>query len=541
MMLLCESLYMKFTAEKMLKRAFLSTITMFFAANICCQMCFAQMAHKDSLTSADNLIKEAVSQKKVNKTNWYPAYHLAPEAYSMGHPNAFVEFNNEYKLFYMQKLPDALGGKAVWSQVTGTNLVNWKHTKTALAPSENYDKDGVFAGSAIVEDGLLHLMFTGLSQNVQNDKTVNQETQNLAISKDGLNFGKSANNPVIKMAPHFSYLEFSSKIFRDPYVWKKEDRYYALVGALYEKTQDGAVLLFKSKDLRNWVCINITALGQKQEMGQIWEIPSLVHIGNDDVLSISIQGIKPQEKMFLNKLQSGAFLGKLDYNTGKFSQRGAFRLYDYGFDFYAPQFVKTKDGRDVFIAWLGMDGTPLPEHSEGWSSMMTLPRELNLINGKLFTPPAKEVEVLRSEKTVISPQSINGEKEFLNVKGNVYEIDADFDLAQAKTLFLKLRTSTTQETVLSYDKTTQTLKLNRDKSGKDLNGEREVKLPLNNNVLKLRIFVDKSSIEVFANDGQVVMSSRIYPDKNSIGVKLVSDGPTALNKFDFYKLKTLNY
>lgn len=535
-----ESLYMNNTVEKTLKRVLFTVLAMTFAANTGCLSSFAQVTHKEALTSADNQVKEAVTQKKINKTNWYPSFHLAPEAFAMGHPNAFVEFNDTYKLFYMHKLPQGQSEKAVWSQAYSTDLVNWKPLKTAVSPSETYDKDGVFAGSAIVDEGLLYLMYTGLSKSVLNGKTEQHETQNLSMSKDGVNFGKSANNPVIRTAPHFSYLEFASDSFRDPFVWKKEDRFYALVGAQYEKTKDGAVLLFKSKDLRNWVCINVTALGQKQEMGNIWEVPSLIHIDNDDVLSISIQGIKPHGKMFLNKNQSGAFVGKLDYDSGKFTQKGAFMLYDYGFDFYAPQFVKTKDGRNIFIARLGMEGTQLPEKADGWASMMTLPRELKLVNGKLFTPPVKEIDALRCEKIQIAPQKVSGEKEFPNVKGDVYELDADFDLTEANKLTLKLRTFSSQETVLSYDKTSQILKLNRDRSGKDLTGEREVKVPLNNNILKLRIFVDKSSIEVFANDGQAVLSSRIYPDKNALGIKLVSDGHTKLNKFDFYKLKTIH-
>ena len=83
------------------------------------------------------------------------------------------------------------------------------------------------------------------------------QTQNLAMSKDGINFGKSANNPVIKMAPHYSNYVFSSENFRDPFVWKQDNSYFALVGTQYEKTKDGAVLLFKSKDLRNLSLIHI--------------------------------------------------------------------------------------------------------------------------------------------------------------------------------------------------------------------------------------------------------------------------------------------
>lgn len=500
------------------------------------------LEHKDVLKLADETVKpvsETLLNAKLNKSAWYPSFHLASSGHSMNQPNALTAFNGTYHLFYQHDIKTKDGNKTVWGHATSPDFIHWKHLKNAIAPSESYDKDGVFSGSAIADDGLLYLLYTGYAENKQNEKTIKHETQNLAMSKDGINFGKSANNSVIKMAPHYSYLEFSSEKFRDPHVWKLEDRFYALVGTQYEKTKDGAVLLFKSKDLRNWVCINVTALGQKGEMGDMWESPSLIHITGNDVLSLSTQGIKPHEKMYLNKYQSGAFVGKLDYDTGRFSQKGAFMLYDYGFDFYAPQFITTPDSRHVFVAWMGMDGTEMPEQIENWSGMMTIPRELKVVNGKIKTYPIKELEILRTDKISLSNQILNGEKEFSNIKGEVYELDTCVDLTNAKSFAIKLRTSSVHETVLSYDKDTKILKLNRDKSGKSLKGEREVSLPVSNNKLKLRIFVDRSSIEVFADDGAAAMSARIYPDKNSTGIKFISNGESRIEKLDFYRLKSI--
>lgn len=500
------------------------------------------VGHKQALENADNAAKKLamlfVAEKEA-KYSWYPSYHLASLGYSIQTPSAIANFNGSYHLFYRNSVKTQEGDKIVWAHSYSPDFVHWKNMKSALAPSEEYDKDGVLSGSAIVDDGLLYLLYTGVSQNKKDEKIETHETQNLAMSKDGINFGKSANNPVIKMAPHYSYLEFSSEHFRNPYVWKLEDRYYAIVGTQYTKTKDGAVLLFKSKDLRNWVCINVTALGQKGEMGDVWEYPALVHIKGHDLLSISTKGIKPHGKMYLNKYQSGAFVGKLDYNTGKFSQNGAFRLFDYGFDFYAPQFITLPDGRHIYIGSLSMDGTQFPESAENWSGIMSLPRELRIVDGKFVSVPIKELETIRQEKVSIPAQEISAEKEFSNIKGDVYELIVCADLTNAKSFSVKLRTSASQETVLSYDKDTKVLKLNRDKSGAALSGEREVQLPLHNNKLKLQIFVDNSSVEIFANDGSVVMSSRIYPDKNSVGVKFVSDGTTKLEQLDFYKLKSI--
>lgn len=498
----------------------------------------AKPTHADIIKQAVNSISSA--SKEISKSSYYPSYHLAAPAYWMNDPNGLVYFKGEYHLFYQHNPYSPKWGKIHWGHAVSSDMIHWKHKPVALAPSENYDKDGIWSGSAIVEDDTLYLLYTGHTENKVNEKTVIHQTQNLAMSKDGINFGKSANNPVIKMAPHYSYLEFSSKDFRDPYVWKQSDRYYALVGTQYEKTKDGAVLLFKSKDLRNWVFINITAIGSKGEMGHMWECPNLIHIGSDDVLMISPQGIKPHGKMFLNKYQSGWFVGKLDYDTGKFKQKGAFGLFDHGFDFYAPQVIKTPDGRNIIIGWLDMWDTKMPEQANNWAGMMSIPREMKIVNGKVVTTPVSELKTLRGEKISYAEQTVNGERAFNNVKGDIYEIETQVDLTKAQNFSIKLRTSSSQETVLSYDKNTKVLKLNRDKSGHELTGEREVTLPLTENLLKLQIFVDKSSVEVFANNGQAVLSSRIYPDKNSIGIKFTSTGEAKIKYLDFYKLKSIH-
>ena len=507
-----------------------------------CNCSYADVvSHKEALKKSQTVINEV--SKSVKESRFYPAYHSASSGYLMGKPSGLTYFNGEYHLFF-QHNPYSLKAEE-WniSHYVSSDLINWVNKPIALAPSEIYDKDGVLAGSTIVEDGLLYLLYTGNVVNKNEDKTEQHQTQNLAMSKDGINFGKSANNSVIQMAPHYMGLNFSSANFRNPYVWKQSDRYYALIGTQYEKTKDGAVLLFKSKDLRNWVFINVVALGAKGEMGYMWESPSLLNINGEDVLVICPQGIKPHGKMFLNKYQAGWFIGKLDYDTGKYKQKGAFGLFDYGFDFYAPVITKTQDGKYVLIAQMDMPDKTTEPQSENWAGIMTVPREIILKNGKIVTVPYSALSDLRENGIIHKAQKISDEKSFNSINGDIFELDLEADLTHAKSLVIKLRASSENETVLSYEKDSQILKLNRDKSSDvsyNIKGEREVKLQTDDNLLKLRIFVDKSSVEVFANDGQAVLSSRIYPDKHSTDIKFASDGETVLNYLNFYKLKSVH-
>ena len=489
------------------------------------------LQHKNALKYANE--KLAASVKNMPEKYWYPVYHAAPPANWMSSPSGFSYFNKEYHLFYQHNPFAPQYGKMYWGHMSSSDMINWKNLPVALAPTDNYDKNGVLSGTSIVKDGLLYLLYSG-SHNMNGNKS---QMVNLAMSKDGLNFVKSANNPVVLKPPAIRGLKISNEHFRDPFVWKHGDTFYSLIGTQNIPTKDGMVLIYKSSDLTNWKFNGITALGNKSEIGYMWESPALVRVDNMDVLAISPQGIKPNGKNFLNKHQSGWFVGNLDYNTGKFKQVGAFGVFDKGFDFYAPQFIKTEDGRVVMIGWLGMADSAIPEKAEGWSGMMSIPRELKIINKKVYTLPVEEMKKLRAQTICLKDKIIESEKSFLQINGDSYELDIVADMSEAKSLGIELRASDTQKTILSYDKEKGALVLNRDKSGKDLTGEREAPLKLSNNLLKLRIFVDKSSVEVFANDGEIVMSSRIYPDRKSTGIKFIANGKVKLQSLNFYKLK----
>ena len=184
---------------------------LFFCVLFLCPMANA-LTHKDKINIVDKTIKDSTNNFN-NKNAWYPSFHLAAQGVFMENPTAIALFNGVYHLFYKQNIKTSKENDFVWGHVSGPDLIHWKVQKTALVSSEPYDEQGILSGSAIADDGLLYLIYTGYSEKKQDQKTERHETQNLAMSKDGINFGKSANNPVIKMAPHYSYLEFSSEKF----------------------------------------------------------------------------------------------------------------------------------------------------------------------------------------------------------------------------------------------------------------------------------------------------------------------------------------
>ena len=163
-----------------------------------------------------------------------------------------------------------------------------------------------------------------------------------------------------------------------------------------------------------------------------------------------------------------------------------------------------------------------------------IPRILTIKNNMIYSIPAPELKILRKEH-IHYEQEIQEETSFTKVYGDCYELNTCIDFKNAKNFMLKLRVSETEETVLTYDKVLKIFKLNRNKSGKALSGEREVNIDLIDNKLELQIFSDKSSLEIFLNKGQRVISTRIYPTENAQKIIFSADNVVNLN-IDFYKL-----
>ena len=253
------------------------------------------------------------------------------------------------------------------------------------------------------------------------------------------------------------------------------------------------------------------------------------------MLILSPMNIKAEGKKFLNLQQSGCMLGEMNYDTGIFTH-GEFEMLDAGFDFYAPQILQAPDGRCILIAWLDMWGTPMPEQADGWSGQMTVPRELHIRDGKIVSTPVKELELLRGAKISYENLTLGKATKLDGIRGEVGELLTTIDLTRSKNFSIELRSSGSEKTVLSYDSATRIVKLNRDKSGQALRGEREIKLAPADE-MKLQIFLDRSSLEIFINDGEAVFSTRLYPKANSQDIVFVpKQGALTLRQVTFYNL-----
>ena len=470
--------------------------------------------------------KDEVNQR------WYPVYHIAAPYGWVNDPNGFSFFNDEYHFFYQHYPYDTQWGPMHWGHVVSTDLAHWKHLPVALAPDQKYDVDytgGCFSGSGIVKDDKLYLIYTAHHETQDGIRT---ETQALAYSTDGIHFEKSKKNPIIKIPKGD---DFSAVDFRDPKVWEHDGKYYLVVGT---KTNDnpslGEIMLFESKNLEKWTYRGIAAKSRTVDDGFMWECPNFAEVDGEDVLILS--------PMLLGEDGQGAHavvytIGKMNYEAGKYSH-GEFDYLDYGFDFYAPQVMQAPDGRCIMIGWMDNWDIDIVEKNsgDGWACQMTVPRELHIKNGKIVSTPVKELESLRKNALTLNDVTLNEETKIDGINGNVGELILNVDTNVSKSFKLKLRCSANQETVLSYDKASGIFSVNRDKSGRGAGGTSEVKIKPSDN-LKVHIFMDKSSVEVFLNDGEAVLSNRIYPRENSQDIVFVPEGTLKINQLAFYQLE----
>ncbi|WP_113672499.1 glycoside hydrolase family 32 protein [Vallitalea guaymasensis] len=460
-------------------------------------------------------------------------YHVMGEYGWINDPNGFCYFNNKYHLFYQYYPYNSIWGPMHWGHVTSDDLIKWNYEDIALAPDKNYDISGCFSGSGIVFDNKMYLMYTGHINTSDTEEDVRQ-VQNIAFSNDGIHFEKTNDNPVINTSeiPHNSSVQH----FRDPKIWRKNDTFYVVIGSKNYQG-DGQILFYQSKDLIHWKYINTIMNFQNNIVDQVWECPDMFQIDGNDILLFSPQFFKEQEDRFNNVHSSVYCIGKLDYKNGDYNYNNLNEI-DCGFDFYAPQTLLSPDGRRIMIAWMNMWESKYPTHinKHGWAGAMTLPREVSLINDKLIFQPIREIKKYRTNNINILNYQLAGQKIFQELKGDSIEIDATFKIEDNDSIVgFKLLASQEEHTKLYYNYKEKKVVLDRTNSGEGDGGIRRVKVNLINSFIKFRIFIDKSSIEVFINDGEYTMTCRVYPTKEEKNIILFSNLPikiVELNKWD---------
>lgn len=462
-----------------------------------------------------------------------PSFHVTAPVGWINDPNGFAEYQGAYHLFYQYHPYDTHWGPMHWGHTKTSDFIKWEQLPCALAPDTPYDGQGCFSGSAVEDDGRHILIYTSVKVDEDaNGERRERQTQSIAIG-DGVHYEKLEQNPVITadMLP-----EGSSKVdFRDPKMWKENDTFYTVVGSRNEDGS-GQIALFSSKDIQSWKYEKILAYCHN-EYGKMWECPDFFPLDGKQILIVSPQAMEAEQLEFHSGNNSVYFIGDYDCEHLEFSKDEAHQI-DFGMDFYAPQTMQTSDGRRIMIGWLNnWDNYLTPDDME-WSGMMTIPRELSIRDGRLIQNPVRELAGYHAEKAAFEKVQLKTEDGFVSldgVKGRSFDMTVELEGEDYETFSILLACDEEHYTELMYNKKKGTFTTDRTYSGmtRDLLSSRSMKVKAAENC-KIRIIMDKYSIEVFVNDGEYAMTSLIYTGLDAGQIKFGCEGKAtfSVEKYD---------
>ncbi|MBO3287193.1 GH32 C-terminal domain-containing protein [Paenibacillus sp. FSL M8-0228] len=478
-----------------------------------------------------------------------PQYHVSPPAHWMNEPHAPIYFDGQYHLFYQHNPQGPFFHQIHWGHWVSQDLVHWRDLPVALAPEKDQlAPDGIWSGSATYDaDGLPVLFFTA-----GNDSA--SPNQSVALARS--TYTLDGNPDLVQWVKHPEPLIVQKKgmgafgDFRDPFVWKDDDGWYALVGSGIE---GGAALAFASQDMLNWTYKGPFFKADIQKfpyLGPIWELPVLLPLGSDK------QGVN-KHLLLVSPVGKGAdvevfyWIGQLDkQNLSFIPDQEEPQLIDVGdFHFTGPSgMVDPKTGRNIVFTIAQGDRTSEMEYKSGWAHNGGLPLSVYLRDdGRLGIEPIQELQSLRGPKRLsLRDQSLaETNVQLRNVHGDMLEIQLELEPGSAKKFGVKVRCTPDgeEETLLYYDWNQALLMVDRSKTtlhpGEKCGGIQGGKLELLGENLKLHIYLDRSMVEAYAS-GLKSLTTRVYPSRmDALGLEIWGDGEPFVKSLDIWDMQSV--
>ncbi|MCW3116020.1 MAG: Fructan beta-fructosidase [Chitinophagaceae bacterium] len=473
-----------------------------------------------------------------------PQFHFSPAKNWTNDPNGLVYLDGEYHLFYQYNPFGNEWGHMSWGHAVSKDLVSWKQLPVAIAEEGN---TMIFSGSCVIDKNNTAGFATKPGQvamvavytahitlnNLKQDSTL--QNQHIAYSLDhGRTWTKYKGNPV---------LDLGRKDFRDPKVfWYEKGKKWIMTVVF---PHEHIVQLYSSPDLKQWTYMS--DFGPAGDINGIWEC--------SDLLQVPVKGKTNQYKwVLLNSVSTtmqyfiGEFDGKVFHNE---IPDGHIVRPDYGADFYAGITYNNLPAGSlpVLIGWANNWSYAGSIPTFPWKSIMSIPRTLQVtkINGEwaLLEQPVAALKNYRLKPVQFENIKFNGSK-LLPVQGQQMEMEITMDPGRDDSCGIKFAVGNSHYFTIGYAERSQELYIDRSNSG-DTSFHPDFKnwlktstaIPENNNKIKLHIFFDKSIIEVFADDGQVVITEQIFPDEKNKAVVLTStNGKTVFDHIKVWQLKS---
>ncbi|RII35500.1 glycosyl hydrolase family 32 [Clostridium chromiireducens] len=501
-------------------------------------------------------------------------YHYSPAKAWANDPNGMVYFNGEYHLFYQYYPEKNEWGPMHWGHAVSTDLIHWKELGIAIAPDgdlpetgelkdvdryekawDNYGKNWIYSGSAVIDKDNTSGFFDGIEGGglvavyTQHSENPFTEQQAIAYSKDN---GRTWIKPEISNGNNLIISKdndpLNHKDFRDPKIVYLEDSKEWLMAVA-----GGPLRFFSSKDLKTWK-------PEAMQSGINTECPDIykLEIGNTGTYKwVLSEGGRYYRVGDLKKVEDKwTFVPDEEY-------KDKHQPMNFVKDSYAAQTYYgtgengTPDGRRIMINWMNnwdycVGIAPITKKFNG---QFTLQNELKLVETndgiRMVQQPIEEYKELRKspitfENVTISPDQPNI---MSNLSGSKYEIVAEFEPDEnTKEFGFKLRVGkdADQETIVKYNTETGEVIFDRSKSGKAPSNSsaflESYKSKINktsDGKIQLNIFVDESSVEVYGNNGEVVGSGQIFPNRSSRGIEVLSNGGNTKATINYYPISSI--
>lgn len=439
--------------------------------------------------------KEMAEKEKVAGGKFREKLHLMPPVGWLNDPNGLCQFNGVYHAFFQYSPFNAEGGVKMWGHYTSKDMIDWEYHGVKLYPDQPFDCHGVYSGSTFIEDGKMYVYYTGNVKLEDGEfdyiNTGREANTVLVVSEDGETFG-----PKKELMRNSDYPSNLTCHVRDPKVWKEGDTYYMIQGAR-TKEDVGQALIFESADKINWKFRS--RVESEAPFGYMWECPDYFEVDGTKILSTSVQGLEGGVWDDRNVYQSGYFV--IDGNILDEYKLSEYYLWDYGFDYYAPQSFEAEDGRRIHISWMGMpdcEEYSNPTIQTGWQHCFTFPREIFEKDGKICQRPIRELE---EKKHLVS--DVKG-----MLAGEGYPV---YEMTISDITKNRFKVILSEKLILDYaDGKFRMHFTDQDKTS--VSSGRSMRYVEVEEVENLKILADTSSVEVFVNDGEYVFSTRYYPE-----------------------------
>lgn len=442
-------------------------------------------------------------------------YHFTPPTHWMNDPNGLVYVDGVYHLFYQYYPEDIVWGPMHWGHAISTDLIRWEHKPIALFPDEH---GLIFSGSAVIdeknssgfgsiENPPMVAVFTYHLMEGEQSGRKDFQTQGIAYSLDqGETWVKYGDNPVIGNE--------GIKDFRDPKVfWHQESNKWIMVLVAGDHAK-----FYSSPDLINWN--HLSDFGKdKGAHGGVWECP--------DLFKMKIEGSDVEKWVLLVSINPGAPNGGsgTQYFVGEFNgeefttAQSEDKWLDLGRDNYAGvTYNNTPSDRRIFIGWMSNWDYARSTPTEVWRSAMTLPRELSLhldeTSFRVHSKPVEEVGTLQKNGMEIKSIDLDQDRSF-DLDG-LQQSKLRFEFRADQPLSFSVGNSK-DSLYIEYDPVQLILSVDRSQSGEvDFDpsfviGKQVYPIGKDGQTRVLELYLDRSSVELFLDNGRYVMTNQIFP------------------------------